>query len=59
MNSKQKRNVRNLFIFLLVIAITAILFWLDDLTGIGQVLDPIEFFTMALIGLFGGKIILR
>ena len=42
-------------VFLGVGAVLSLLFWLDDYTGIGQVLNPVEFMAMVFVGLGLGK----
>ena len=37
--------------FIVIVAFLAILFTVDDVTGVGQLLDPLEFALMSLVGL--------
>ena len=57
MTEKRKVDPLKVTIFIVIIVFYAIFFTADDITGIGEALDPIEFMLALLIGAgFAGKV---
>jgi len=51
---KKKNNGWVGMVSIVAILVLSILFWLDDATVIGELIDPIEFIIIATIGYYGG-----
>ena len=48
-------NKMAIVLFAFIVLVLSVLFVLDDATGIGQILDPIEFMFMSVLGYIFGK----
>ena len=49
------KNFMMLAIFCVTVIILAVIFTADDVTGIGEVLDPLEYIFMGIVGYVAGK----